>query len=134
MYDIKKSNSPFNYQENIIIEKIFEMDDGYVLGFSNRTFQDFVYKSMGIDIYDKKYEFRSGSKANRLRGFWEVETNYNISILVGHLLEYWKTSKLTRNEELSQVEENLYNECQKIITRLKYENQVENLNSLIPNV
>lgn len=134
MHDIKKTNSPFTYQENIIIEKIFDMGGGYVLNFSDRTFQEFIFRSMGIDIYDEKYNFRSGSKANRLRGFWEVESNYNISTLVGHLLEYWKTFKLTHDEGISQVEENLYNECQKIIARLKDDNPVENLNSLKPNV
>ena len=59
-------------------EKLFGMKSGYVLDFSDRTFQEFVGDSVGIDIYEEKYNYGSGSKANRLRGFWNVESNYNI--------------------------------------------------------
>jgi len=57
--------------EKIKLEKLLEMGSGYVLDFSNRTFQKFVLENLNIDIYDEKYNYSSGSKANRLRGFWE---------------------------------------------------------------
>ncbi len=57
------------------LEVLLEMGSGYVLDFSDRTFQEFFNDSLGIDIYDEKYNYHSGSKANRLRGFWKVEAN-----------------------------------------------------------
>jgi hypothetical protein len=50
------------------------MGSGYVLNFSNRTFDEFVSDSTGRDIGDSKYNSGSGSKANRLRGFWREES------------------------------------------------------------
>lgn len=45
---------------------------GYVLNFSDRTFAEFFHDNLGIDIYTDKYNYASGSKANRMRGFWMV--------------------------------------------------------------
>ena len=58
--------SDLNFLEKMKLEKLFEMSSGYVLGFSNRTFAEFVAESTRIDIYDPKYDYASGSKANRL--------------------------------------------------------------------
>ena len=33
-------------------EKLFEMESGYVLDFSNGTFNYFIRDSVGIDVYD----------------------------------------------------------------------------------
>ncbi len=57
------------------LEKALRMGDGYILNFSNKTFADFVAHSIGVNIYDEKYTNGSGSKANRLRAFWELESN-----------------------------------------------------------
>ena len=53
------------------IERAFGMASGYVLNFSNRTFEEFILDSVGIEIYDEKYDYESGSKANRMRALWE---------------------------------------------------------------
>ena len=58
------------------LERALGMGDGYVLGFSNRTFDEFFADYFSVDIYDAKYDYQSGSKANRLRAFWNVEGNY----------------------------------------------------------
>jgi hypothetical protein len=96
------------------IEKLLEMGSGYVLDFSNRTFQEFVIDSVGIDIYDEKYAYSSGSKANRLRALWDQESGQVVGKLILDLLEYWKTQKLFNDVEISQVEQGLYNDCSKI--------------------
>ena len=57
------------------LEQFLGMDTGYVLNFSNRTFAEFVQESAGRDIYDSRYDYGSGSKANRLRAFWQKEDN-----------------------------------------------------------
>ncbi|MBN1516195.1 hypothetical protein JXA32_06465 [Candidatus Sumerlaeota bacterium] len=80
--------------EKIKFEKLFGMESGYVLDFSNFTFQEFVLENVNIDIYAEKYNFRSGSKANRLRAFWEKESYSVVATLNKALLEYWKTLKI----------------------------------------
>ena len=37
------------------LEQVLEIGDGYVLGFSNRTFKGFVLDSLGREIYDEQY-------------------------------------------------------------------------------
>ena len=50
------------------IERYFDMQSGYVLHYSNRTFEDLFY-SFGISIYDDSYSDLGTSKAKRLRSF-----------------------------------------------------------------
>lgn len=69
------------------LELAFGMRSGYVLNFSNRTFAEFFFGSFGIDIYDTKYDYGSGSKANRMRAFWEHESNYLVGKVLGFLFE-----------------------------------------------
>ena len=40
----------------------------YVLEFSNKTFNEFMNKTLGIEIYEEKYLGHSGSKASRKIG------------------------------------------------------------------
>lgn len=46
------------------------MESGYVLNFSDRSMGDFFRDDLSIDIYHEKYNYASGSKANRIRGLW----------------------------------------------------------------
>jgi hypothetical protein len=100
------------------IEKLLKMSDGYVLDFSNRTFQEFILESTGIDIYDIKSAYASGSKANRLRAFLDQEPNNIVGKLIVNLLEYWKAQKLISSTQISQVEQDLFEECSKISEKL----------------
>lgn len=70
------------------LEKLFEMSGGYVLDFSNRTLEEFVADSVGKEIYDERYHYGSGSKANRLRGFWKLESGPLVGKLIHDLVEY----------------------------------------------
>lgn len=118
--------------EKMKIEKLFGMGSGYVLDFSNRTFQEFVYDSLGIDIYDDKYEYASGSKANRLRSFWNKESNHVVATMLDDLLEYWRTRKLLEMDETSQPEDSLYRECTKIVERLRASSPVQTSEAIRP--
>jgi hypothetical protein len=102
--------------EKYKFEKLFGMETGYVLDFSNRTFQEFILDSVGIDIYDAKYNYWSGSKANRLRAFWKVEQDAVVGKLLLDLLEYWG---LMSDQTPSSHERSLYDECWRIASRLK---------------
>jgi len=112
---------------------MFEMEGGYVLDFSNRTFQEFIIENTNIDISDGKYDYASGSKANRLKAFWaKKEANYIVGKLISALLEYWKTKKLINHIEISQAEQALFDDCYTIAERLKQDSIVENIDAIQP--
>lgn len=122
-----------NFKEKKFLERIFEMRGGVVLDFSNRTFREFIIDILGVDIYADRYEIKGESKANRLRAFWEIESNYNVGILLENLLDYWITQIRTGERNYDFTDENLYKECIKIVERLKSGGPVENLDSIKPN-
>lgn len=106
--------------DKLKLEKCFEMANGYVLDFGNYTFQSFVLESTGLDIDERKYsENNSGSKANRLRTFWKLEDNYNVSKLILDLLEYKATKMNLNNAHWSMEENSLMSQCHDIAVKLK---------------
>ena len=64
-------------------EKLFGMDSGYVLNFSNRTFQEFVYEKIHIDIYQK---YPGLSKAKILRAIIADSDKITVGKLLLELL------------------------------------------------
>lgn len=80
--------SDLTFAEKRKFEQFLGMGSGYVLDFSNRTFADFVMDSTGRDIYDTRYDSASGSKAHRLRAFWQKEDNRIVAKLMGDMLDY----------------------------------------------
>jgi len=72
------------------LEILFGMDSGYVLDLSSTKFEDFVFDETRINIFDEKYNFRSGSKGNRLKAFWKLESNQMVAALSLSLLEFWE--------------------------------------------
>ena len=52
-----------------LIDKIFDMESGWVLDFSDRTMSLFFAEELNIDIDDDQYREDGGSKAKRLRCF-----------------------------------------------------------------
>lgn len=114
-------------------EKLFGMKSGYVMDFSDRTFQEFVGDAVGVDIYEEKYNYGSGSKANKLRGYWSVESNYNIGKLLEKLLEYWLDQVQSRHINYDTSDENNYKDCLIIVEKLKTDNLVENIDAIQAN-
>jgi hypothetical protein len=122
--------SDIRYIDRLKYEKLFEMESGYVLNFSNRTFRDFVLQTTGKDIYDSKYDGLGSSKANRLRKFWETEANFIVGKLNSNLLEYWKA---LQTEKVDEAKQSLYEDCFKITEALKQDSMDEHLNAIQPN-
>ena len=118
--------------EKLKIEKLFDMGTGYVIDFSNRTFYEFILENMGIEIYDSKYDYASGSKANRLRALWQKESNYVVGQLLMKLLEYWMAKKENYYPKITPAEQVLYDECVRIAERLLQDSPVENLDAIQP--
>lgn len=80
--------SDLTYTERSKFEQFLGMKSGYVLGFSNRQFGEFVLDATGRDIFDEKYNLGSGSKAYRLRAFWQKEDNATVGKLMRELLNF----------------------------------------------
>ena len=122
--------SDLKHIDKIKFEKLFGMSSGYVLDFSNRTFQEFILETLNIDIYDEKYNYSSGSKANLLRRLWSVESNYNVAKINDALIDYWKNSKLMNVEEITYSEQQLYKECKKINEKLRNDSFGEHIEAI----
>jgi hypothetical protein len=69
-------------------EKLLKMSGGYVIGFNDRSFAEFVFESVGIDIHDEKYTTSGTSKANKLRSFWKLESDPMVAKLLSDLIDY----------------------------------------------
>jgi hypothetical protein len=80
--------SNLTFTEKRKLEQLLGMKTGYVLDFSDRTFAEFVCDATGRNIFDERYNYASGSKANRMRAFWQKEDNATVGKLLGEMLNY----------------------------------------------
>jgi len=64
------------------------MESGYVLNFSDRTFGEFVEEVAGADIHSERYRIQGTSKANKVRAFWKLESDYLVGKLLLALVDY----------------------------------------------
>jgi len=119
--------------DKIKFEKLFGMPSGYVLDFTNSTFDAFVTESIGLNIWDKRFDYGSGSKANRLRAFWQNESNYNVGKLMTDMLEYFYTQRTVNGFTIEPPEQKLYDDCIKISERLKLNSPTESLSIIVNN-
>lgn len=83
--------------EKQILEKLLQMESGYVLNFSDRTMREFFRDDIGVNIYNEKYNYGSGSKANRLRGFWLKAEDKIVGKSILKLIEYIESQILIDN-------------------------------------
>ncbi len=81
MSDFKAFKSLTRSEKRAIVGPL-EDEPGYILDFSNRTFEEFFEDEFGIQIYDEKFAFNGTSKKKRLEAFLEiVETALAIRVL-----------------------------------------------------
>ncbi|MHB1345578.1 MAG: abortive infection family protein [Thermoleophilia bacterium] len=112
--------------EKMKLEGTLDMGGGYVLGFSNRTFGEFFVDFFGIDIWDPKYNYASGSKANRMRAFWRLEGNYLVGRVLATIFENW--SELAGHLASEEPPE----ECLRIAQRLMESSPTPDLAGVVP--
>jgi hypothetical protein len=84
-----------DFIEKGYFEQLFGMGSGYVLAFSNRTFQEFVYGIMQIDIYLK---YPGLSKAKILRNIISEYDNVTVGKLLLELLRYMQVKNMIVDE------------------------------------
>lgn len=85
------------------LDVLFEMEGGYVLDFSNRTFSEFFIHEIGEDIDAPVYSVNGTSKAKRLRTFLQKAPKANAVKVLKALWEYReKSRRRDGNEERVQ--------------------------------
>ena len=116
--------SDLSNMEKRKFERLLEMESGYILNFSNRTFEEFVLDSTSRAIYDSRYDYGSGSKANRLRGFWAAEGNVVVAKLMGDMLSC--------GVEIGSFSSDnpLLEECRRIVARVAQSGPVAEIDAL----
>lgn len=85
--------SSLTVTEKARLEDVLEMSGGYVLDFSNRTFEEFVKEHLGTDKKYEQYYDIGSSKAARLRHFWDIEDDDVVGKFLIKLLEKWRYDK-----------------------------------------
>lgn len=85
-----------NFKQKANIDKLFGMEGGYVLDFSNRTFQEFIYDILRIDIY---IIYPTLSKAKILREIMRSYDNKTVGNLLFQLLEYGEAKEILKKQD-----------------------------------
>lgn len=84
-----------NFIDKDKIENLLEMGGGYILDFSNRTFQEFIYEVLEIDIYVK---YQGLSKAKILRSIFNDFDNVRVGKVILELLRYMQSKDMVKKE------------------------------------
>ncbi len=109
-----------SFSEKKRLETFLDMGGGYVLNFSNNTLQRFVHDAIGIDIYNAKYDNGgTTSKANRIRGVWDKETDYQVGLLIEAFTKYW--CEFIGGSQISNEQYDLLKNCEALAHKLKSE-------------
>ena len=97
------------------LEEFLEMNQGFVLNFSDRTFAAF-FRDFELDIDSPPYVGgHSGSKANRMRSFWRCAPDQLVGDVIAELVEYAESYRPGHPRT---------NDCRKIASRLRGDSHV----------
>ncbi len=93
----RKSNAKIRTLDMPVLDKVFAMEDGYVLNFSNRTFAKFFREELRVDIYHPRWAVDGESKAKRLRYFLRNTKRKTVLDTLNALWEYREVSSVTHD-------------------------------------
>ncbi len=100
---------------------------GYVLDFSDRTFNTFVGDATGIDIDLEKYRIYGNSKGKRLSAFVKLESDQVVGKLLNALYHYKIALYKSRDREIDDTE---FDAFYKLTNRLLGIAIVEDINAI----
>lgn len=98
------------YIEKDYFERLFDMETGYVLDFTNYTYQRFVADTINIDVYKKYHDL---SKAKILRAIMDDYDNVTVGKLLLGLMQYMQVRELVTDEK-----KEIFRKCTEIGYRL----------------
>ncbi len=100
--------------EKIFFENVFDMGGGYVLNFSNPSFGQF-FDNYNVDIHSAKYEIYGTSKANKMRAFWDRESDAVVSRVLSDMLDVYEAICNSAGREIDSA---VLKRCRVIIARI----------------
>jgi len=106
------------------LEKVLGMGDGYVLDFSDRTYAEF-FLDFRVDIDAPEFRVGGGSKAKRMRTFWEIAPNHTVGKVLDGLVSYG-----LQIDRLGDSNPALVDDCIKIAQRLLSDQPVADVEAL----
>lgn len=98
------------YIDRMFFEELFSMQTGYVLDFSNRGFQEFVFEKIHINIYSR---YQGLSKAKILRKIMAEFDDVTVGKLLLELMKYMQSKEMISSENNAN-----FRRCTKIANRL----------------
>ncbi|MFA0330729.1 TIR domain-containing protein [Vibrio cyclitrophicus] len=99
------------------LERYLQMEGGHLLDFSHRTLADF-FDDYGIDIEEERYHVGSGSKANKMRGFWRSSNDITIGKVLLGMIDYYDEKRSSSYYVNQDHNEDLRTRCMDIANRL----------------
>lgn len=99
-----------------IIDRVFGMEGGVVLNFSNRTFAEFFRHEFNVDIYNPCWSAEGESKAKRLRYYLRRANRKTMLDTLNALWEYREPSSVTA--EYPELDDSVHTAYFQIIQRL----------------
>jgi len=93
------------------LEKLLGMNSGYVLNFSDHTFEMF-FDEYRVEIDAESYLVGGPSKANRMRTFWTKDDNHVVGRVINGLIAYGAEESCLPDETA------LIDDCRKAAQRL----------------
>ena len=92
--------------QKTILESVLGMQGGFVLDFSNTSFGQF-FEALGVNIFDEQYAENGTSKANRLRVFWQVANDAEVSAVLTAFADYVEAKNALQAGTLDVSEEQI---------------------------
>lgn len=106
-----------NADEMKVVERVLKMNAGYVLDFSDRTFDEFIAREIGVDATAPRYSADGRSKAKRLRRILHSLAGGQQAKLLRALLKYRDSS--VREEAVDLLDDERRRSYNEIIQRLE---------------
>ena len=75
--------------EKRYLEKILNMGSGYVLDYKDANYGQF-FDRHGVDIHGQKYQIYGSSKANKMRAFWQKESDPLVGQVLSEMLDAYE--------------------------------------------
>lgn len=99
-----------------LLDYVFEMNGGYVLDFSNRTFSEFFIDELNIDIDNVRYCDNGNSKAKRLRSYLKQVSKEEALRVLTSLWEYREA--IRKRSRITETNPQYITEFWQLIERL----------------
>lgn len=93
----RRANAKIRAMDMPVLDRVFDMEGGYVLDFSNRTFAEFFREELRVNIDHPRWAVQGGSKAKRLRYYLRQANPQTALDTLGALWEYREASSVTRD-------------------------------------